>query len=96
MRAKVRFEKNIRALVKATIASGVCMAPLGADTTVIPRSPEATWLGRRRCAQCRGRAHGPTSDRPGPDGQEIVAALVCGFGRPITYQDVSEASLERE
>jgi uncharacterized protein YbjT (DUF2867 family) len=92
VRATVFFE-NIRSLANATIASGVFMAPLGDDSTVIPLVAGDDVA--RVAAAVLTAADVPPGNSYSVIGQvltvkEIVAAMARGLGREVAYQDVSD------
>jgi uncharacterized protein YbjT (DUF2867 family) len=92
VRATVFFE-NIRAMANATIASGVFMAPLGQDGTVLPLVAGEDVA--RVAAGVLTAADVPAGSAYHVIGQiltvkEIVATLAAELGREITYQDVPD------
>jgi uncharacterized protein YbjT (DUF2867 family) len=94
VRATVFFE-NVRSLAAATIASGVFMAPLGDDSTVIPLVAGEDVA--RVAAGVLTAADVPTGSLYPVVGQvltvrEIVTTLAGGLGRQVTYKDVSDES----
>jgi uncharacterized protein YbjT (DUF2867 family) len=92
VRATVFFE-NIRALANETIASGVFMAPLGADSTVIPLIAGEDVA--RVATGMLTAADVPAGSAHRVIGQvltvkEIVTSLARGLGREVRYQDVPD------
>jgi uncharacterized protein YbjT (DUF2867 family) len=92
VRATVFFE-NIRSLANATIASGVFMAPFGADSTVIPLVAGDDVA--RVAAALLTAADVPAGNSYPVIGQvltvkEIAAAMARGLGRQVAYHDVPD------
>jgi uncharacterized protein YbjT (DUF2867 family) len=92
VRATVFFE-NIRSLANATIASGVFMAPFGADSTVIPLVAGED-VARVAAGVLTAAEVPPGSSYP-VIGQvltvkEIVTALAHGLDRDVAFQHVPD------